>query len=90
MRILLVSTLKRNVASTLLHHAPVSFIPWLKVLVQKGHDVTLLGTADSIIEGVKTIPVLPSSWVDLPPVENPYFREMASLVTLAQTRRATR
>lgn len=84
MRILLVSTLKRNVAKDVTASRSRIIYMLAKGLVEKGHDVTLLGTADSVIEGVKTIPVIAKSWVDLPPVENSYFQETASLVSLAQ------
>lgn len=84
MRILLVSTLKRNVAKDVTASRSRIIYTLAKGLVEKGHDVTLLGTADSVIEGVKTISVIEKSWVDLPAVENSYFQETASLVSLAQ------
>lgn len=84
MRILLVSTLKRNVAKEVTASRSRIIYTLARGLVEKGHTVSLLGTADSVIEGVTTIPVIETSWVDLPSVENSYFQETASLVSLAQ------
>lgn len=85
MKILLVSTLKRNVTPVVTASRSRVIYEIASGLVKKGHEVSLLGTADSLIPGVKTIPVIEKSWVDLPAVENPYFREMASLVKQAKT-----
>lgn len=79
MKILLLSTLKRKV--TALETASRSQIIYQlgKGLVERGHEVSLLGTADSKIPGVTTIPVIKRGWVDLEPTENPWFREIATL-----------
>ncbi len=84
MKILLVSTLKRNVTPQITASRSRIIYELANGFVKKGHQVSLLGTGDSQIPSVTTIPIIPKSWVDLPPVENPYFREMASLVQLAK------
>lgn len=84
MRILLVSTLKRNVAKDVTASRSRIIYTLAKGLVEQGHTVSLLGTADSVIEGVTTIPVIEKSWIELPAVENSYFQETASLISLAQ------
>lgn len=83
MNILLLSTLKRKVG-------PLEFASRSRViyqlatgLVERGHTVSLMGTGDSTIPGVKIIPIVPKGWVDLPPVENGFLRETASLLRLA-------
>ena len=53
-------------------------------LVKKGHQVSLLGTADSNIPGVKIIPVIEKGFVEMPPFENPFYAETAYLVKLAK------
>lgn len=84
MKILIISTLKRKVTlqDTASRSQIISQIAY--GMAKKGHDVSLLGTGDSIIEGVKTIPLIEKGWVDLPPVENPFFREIATLTQLAR------
>ena len=84
MRILIVSTLKRKVTPEITASRSRIIFELSKGLAQKGHDVSLLGTGDSKIPGVKIIPVIEKGWVDLPPVENPFFREIATMVQLAK------
>lgn len=79
MRILLVSTLKRNVAADQFASRSRIIFQLGKGLVKKGHTVSLLGTADSHIPGVTTIPVTKAGWEALPPVENPFARDIATL-----------
>lgn len=84
MNILLVSTLKRRVASDQFASRSRIIYQLGKGLVERGHSVTLLGTGDSSIPGVKTIPVLEKGWVDEVPVENAFLRDTASLIRQAQ------
>lgn len=53
-------------------------------LAKKGHQVSLLGTGDSIIPNVKIIPVIEKAWVSLPPSENSFMRDIATLALLTQ------
>lgn len=80
MDILLVSTLKRRVR-------PENFASRSRIIYQlalglskKGHNVSLLGTADSEIPGVEIIPVIEKGWVDLSAPENVFHRDVATLM----------
>lgn len=53
-------------------------------LAKKGHDITLFGTSDSYIPGVKVAGVIPKGIVELPPAENPFYAETGYLVQLAK------
>jgi glycosyltransferase involved in cell wall biosynthesis len=82
MRILIVSTLKRKIA-------PDNFASRSRIIYQlahglakRGHEISLLGTGDSAVEGVKIIPLIEKGWVDLPPVENEFLRQTADLIQL--------
>lgn len=84
MRILLVSTLKRKVATGYFASRSRVIYELAEGLAKRGHEISLLGTADSDIPGVKIIPFLEKGWVDLPKVENEFLRETASLIQLSQ------
>jgi len=85
MKILLVSTLKRKVCAHETASRSQIIFELAYGLAQKGHKVSIAATADTHIEGVQTIPILPQGWVDAPPVENSFFRDVASLISLSQT-----
>ena len=82
MRILIVSTLKRKVTADETASRSQIIYKLAYGLVKKDHEVSLLGTGDSLIPGVNTISVLEKGWVDLPSVENPFFLEISSLIQL--------
>lgn len=84
MKILIVSTLKRRIGADLFASRSRIIYELSSGLVKKGHKVALLGTADSVASGVEIIPVLQKGWVDLPPVENEFLRETASLIMQAK------
>lgn len=84
MKILIVSTLKRRVGSDQFASRSRIIYELSAGLARKGHKVSLLGTADSNVPGVEIIPVLEKGWVDLPPVENEFLRETASLINQAR------
>jgi glycosyltransferase involved in cell wall biosynthesis len=46
-------------------------------LVRKGHDLTIFGTSDSNLPGVKIIGVVDKGLVELPPTENPFYTDTA-------------
>jgi glycosyltransferase involved in cell wall biosynthesis len=46
-------------------------------LVRKGHEVTIFGTSDSSLPGIKIIGVVDRGLVDLPPTENPFYTDTA-------------
>lgn len=84
MKILVVSLLKRRVEPGSLAARPRVIYELSRGLVQKGHEVSLLGTGDSILEGAKILSIIPKSFTDLPSFENPFYAETAYLVTLAK------
>jgi len=84
MKILIVSLLKRKVTPDIPAARPRVIYEIASGLVKKGHQVSLLGTADSHISGVEIIPVIEKSFVDMPTFENPFYAETAYLVKLAK------
>ena len=84
MKILIVSLLKRKVTPEIPAARPRIIYEIASGLVKKGHQVSLLGTADSQIPGVKIIPVIEKSFIDMPGFENPFYAETAYLVKLAK------
>lgn len=84
MKILIVSTLKRNVAPHIFASRSRIIYQLSEGLAKRGHQVSLLGTKDSYVPGVNMIPVLDKCWVDLPAVENQFLRETASLLMLVR------
>jgi len=84
MKVLIVSLLKRKVTPEISAARPRIIYEIASGLVKKGHQVSLLGTADSQINDVKIIPVIEKSFVDMPAFENPFYAETAYLVKLAK------
>ncbi len=84
MRILVVSLLKRKITPDVLASRPRVILEIVQGLVKKGHQITLLGTGDSVIPGVEIIPVIEKEFVSMPPYENPFYGETAYLVKLAK------
>lgn len=84
MKILIVSTLKRRIGPDFFASRSRIIFELSEGLIKKGHSVSILGTADSNVPGAKIIPVLKKGWVDLPPVENEFLRETASLINQAR------
>ena len=84
MKILMVSLLKRKVTPEIQAARPRVIYQIATGLAKKGHQVTLLGTADSYIPGVEIIPVIEKGFVDMPAYENPFYSETAYLTKLAK------
>ena len=83
MKILLASTIKRNVTKDTTYSRSKVVYQIASELVKRGHDVSLLGTGDSFIEGVKTIPVIDRGFIDKQReegYENPFYVEAGYLV----------
>jgi glycosyltransferase involved in cell wall biosynthesis len=83
MKILLASTIKRNVTKDTTYSRSKVVYQIASELVKRGHDVSLLGTGDSFIEGVKIIPVIDKGFVDKQReegYENPFYVEAGYLV----------
>ena len=84
MKILIVSLLKRKVAPETTASRPRVIYELVKGLINKGHQVTILGTGDSFVPGAQIIPIIPKSFVDLPAFENSFYAEISYLVQLAK------
>ncbi len=84
MKILLAASLKRKVAEDVSASRSRIIYQLASGLVKKGHEVSLLGTGDSEIDGVKIIPIIPKSFVDLPKAENPFYAETSHLVRMSR------
>ncbi|MBP9718971.1 MAG: glycosyltransferase [Candidatus Levybacteria bacterium] len=84
MRVLIVSSLKRRIAPDEFASRSRIIYEVAHGLVERGHDVSVLGTGDSIVEGATIIPVIPKGWTSLPPVENDFIRDIAFLTMQAK------
>lgn len=83
MKILLASTIKRKVTKDMTYSRSRILYQLAKGLVERGHEVSLLGTADSYIEGVEIIPVIEKGFIELEreeSYENTFYVEAAYLV----------
>ena len=78
------SLLKRKVTPEMTAARPRMIYELTKRLLNKGHEVTLLATADSCIPGATIVPIIAKGFVDLPLTENPFYTETGYLVQLAQ------
>jgi len=80
MKILIVSTLKRKVTKEITASRSQIIYKIASGMAKRGHQIYILGTGDTVVEGCQTIPIIEKGWVDLPPVENPFFREVATMI----------
>lgn len=84
MKILIVSFLKRKVAPRITNARPRVIFDLVSRLLEKGHKVSILGTGNSFVPGAKIIPVIPKSFVELEPFENPFYAHTAFLTKMAK------
>lgn len=84
MKILLVSTIKRRVGIDISASRSRIIYEIASGLVKNGHELSLIGTADSFIEGVKTIPVIDKGFSELSGFENIFYAETSYLVKLCK------
>lgn len=84
MRILIVSLLKRKITPETTASRPRIIYELTTGLLKKGHRVVILGTGDSRVDEAEIIPVIPKSFVDMPPFENPFYGETSYLVKLTK------
>ncbi len=82
MKILLVSLLKRNISPDQTASRPRMIYELGKGLLNRGHEVTVLGTEDSVLPGAKIIGVIPKAFNELPSFENPFYAETSYLLQL--------
>lgn len=83
MKILLASTIKRNVTKETTYSRSKIVYQIASELVKRGHDVSILGTADTVVEGARVIPVIDKGFIDKQRedgYENPFYVEAAYLV----------
>lgn len=84
MNILFTSPLKRSITPTITASRPRVIFDLATGLVKKGHKISILAAGDTNIPGVKVIPVIPKSWVNLPTAENEFYRDTSTLVKMAK------
>lgn len=82
MKILIVSTLKRKVTKEMTASRSQIIYKIASGLAKKGHQISILGTADTKIDGCQTVPIIEKGWVDLPPAENQFFLETSTIIKL--------
>lgn len=85
MKILIVSLLQRKISPRITAARPRVIYELCRGLVNKGHQVTILGTGDSYVPGAKIIPVINTSFINQAGWENPFYAETAYLTKLAKT-----
>lgn len=85
MKILISSLLKRRISPKITAARPRMIFDLCWGLAKRGHKITVLGTGNSKIPGVKIIPVIPKSFVEMPNYENPFYAETGFLTKMART-----
>ncbi len=84
MKILITSLLKRAVNKKTLSSRPRIIYELVRGLAKRGHDITVLGTADTQIPGTKTVSIIEKGFLEMPAFENPFYAETSFLVRLAK------
>jgi glycosyltransferase involved in cell wall biosynthesis len=84
MKILIVSLLKRKINSKITAARPRMIYDLICGLKKRGHKISVLGTGDSRIPGVKIIPVISKCFVNMPAYENPFYAETSFLTKQAK------
>ncbi len=84
MKILVAAPLKRKITPEITASRTRVVYELTQGLIKKGHQITVLGTGNSVIPGAEIIPIIPKSFTDLPPFENPFYGETSYLVQLAK------
>ena len=84
MQILLVSTIKRRVGIDATASRSRIIYEIASGLVKNGHEVSLIGTADSSVDNVRTIPIIDKGFAELSGFENRFYAETSYLVKLCK------
>ena len=84
MKILIAAPLKRKITPDVTASRPRIIYELVNGLIKKGHQVSILGTGDSIVPGATIIPIIEKGYSELPAAENPFYAETSYLVTLAK------
>ncbi len=82
MKILLVSLLKRKISPDQTASRPRMIYELGKGLIERGHEITILGTEDSVLPGARIIGVIPKAFNELSSFENPFYAETSYLLQL--------
>ena len=87
MKILILAPLTRKISPKITAARPRLIFDLIMGLKKKGHKISVLGTKDSYIPGVKIIPVIKKSFYEISSsFENPFYAHTSFLVE--QTKRA--
>ncbi len=84
MRVLIASTVKRRIGKDVTASRSRIIYEIASGLVRKGHEVSLIGTADSFIDGVTLIPVINSGFNEMSGFENKFYAEASYVVALSK------
>jgi len=84
MKILFLSPLTRKITPKITAARPRVIFDLISGLKKRGHKITVIGTEDSKIPGVKIIPVIPKSFYHLA-FENPFYAHTSFLTRLSKT-----
>src|SRR5579872_1450946 len=84
MKVLFASTLKRKLGPKVTASRSQIIYQLAQGIAAKGHQVSILATGDSKVEGAKIIPIIPKSFIDLPIAENSFYQEAGYLTKMAK------
>lgn len=84
MKVLIVSTIKRRIGKDVTASRSRIIYEIASGLIKKGHDVSFIGTGDSVIEGVKLIPIIEEGFNEMSGFENRFYAETSYLVKLCK------
>ena len=85
MKILFLAPLERKITPTVTASRPRVVFDLAMGLKQRGHKVTILGTADSRLSGIKVIPVIKRGFYELnSQFENPFCADISFLAKQAK------
>ncbi|MBZ9572940.1 glycosyltransferase [Patescibacteria group bacterium] len=84
MKILILAPLKRKITPKITAARPRVIFDLVSGLLKKGHKVSILGTGNSFVPRARIIPVIPKSFVEMEPFENPFYAHAAFLTKMAK------
>lgn len=82
MRIAMLPPVKRPITASSTAGRLRVMVDLMQGLVARGHAVTLFGTADSVLDGVKLFPSVDAALINSPIVENPFYQHTAALTSI--------
>jgi glycosyltransferase involved in cell wall biosynthesis len=85
MKILIVPPLKRKITPRITASRSRMIFDLVSGLLKNGNKVSILGTENSFVPGAKIIPVIPKSFQELGPFENPFYAHNSFLAKQAKT-----